>query len=482
MSLEILFALAFFNLAFTQHTDDAEAPPNVLFIIADDLNATLSSYDKEGVFTPNLDRLAQRSVKFERAYCQAPLCNPSRASMMTGQRTNTLKIWNNEPHFREMYPKIQTLPQYFKESGYHTVGIGKIYHNWGQEIKGDPQSWSEPQKYHYAAHYHDWYVPGRPYTLHFDLKKGPAVQQEDVPDPAYLDGRIANDAINKMRELQEAQFFLAVGFWKPHLPYNAPKKYWDLYDRNNLPAVRYPNKVEGIPDIAYVNSDEVKSYKDINKTTPLSEEKKNQLRHGYLAAISYLDAQVGKLLDELEKLNLNENTIVVFTSDHGYHAGEHGQFGKWTNFEIGSRVPFMISVPGSKAVGKVSNSLVELIDLYPTLLELCNISSDKLKTKLDGKSLVPIINDPNATIKPAAISQVARPLGGVDKLETIGTSMRTDRYRYNAWVHQRDKKLIAEELYDLSNDLYNADNLIGNPEYETIKKQLRAKLKAMIIN
>jgi len=213
--------------------------PNVLFIFADDLNTSIPAFGIEGALTPNIDKLAQQGRLFSNAYCQTPLCNPSRASIMTGKYPYELEIWTNEPHFRGVYPNIKTLPEIFKDAGYQTVGIGKIFHNWAQSIEGDPQSWTEPQVNHWGAHYHDTYIPGRRYEMHHDLKKGPAVSAEDVPDEAYIDGRTTNMAICKMRELQEVPFFLAVGYWKPHLPYNAPKKYWDMYDRENLPPMRY---------------------------------------------------------------------------------------------------------------------------------------------------------------------------------------------------------------------------------------------------
>lgn len=472
-----IIALLAFNHVDGQQADLPDNRMNVLLIMADDLNATLTSYGTEGVITPNLDKLAKRGMRFDRAYSQAPLCNPSRASIMTGQRPHNLRIWNNDPHFRGIYPRIKTLPQYFKEQGYHTVGIGKIYHNWAQAIEGDPQSWSEPERYHWAVHYQDWYVAGRPYKLHTDLRKGPAVQQEDVPDEAYLDGRIANAAIKKLRELRETSFLLAVGFWKPHLPYNAPKKYWDLYERDKLPQVKYWDKAEGVPDIAYVDSDEARSYTDIDREGPIPASKKRELRHGYLASISYLDEQIGKLIDELERLDLEKKTIIVFTSDHGYHAGEHGQFGKWTNFEVGSRVPFIISAPGIGNEGESSGSIVELVDIYPTLLDLCDLKPPQKSGGLDGISLISVLKNSRARVKSAALSQIARPLGSVTDLEIIGSSIRSHQYRYNVWVRQSDGKVVAEELYDLSDSIFNAINLVNNSRYKKIRKNMIEKLK-----
>ena len=449
--------------------------PNVLFIMVDDLN-NLFHYEGQGAITPNLDELASRGVKFDRAYCQVSLCNPSRASLMTGRSPYELGIWTNEPHFRGIYPRIVTLPQHFKEHNYHSVGIGKIYHNWGQPIHGDPDSWSEEQQMHFAAHYHDWYQPGRKYELHFDLKKGPAVQREEVPDEAYLDGRIANAAINRLRELQEHPFFLAVGFWKPHLPYNAPAKYWDMYDRENLPPVHYPEPVAGVPDMAYVHSSEARSYTDVDQEGPIPPEQKAELRHGYLASITYMDAQVGKLIHELDRLGLSERTIIVFVSDHGYHAGEHGQFGKWTNFEIGARVPLIIAAPTFGPAGVTSTSLVELVDLYPTLTDLCGLPRPGGRHRLSGVSLLSVLKDPERQVRTEAITQTTRPLKAGSQFTSMGTSVRTEDFRYTQWTRRSDGAILAEELYHLSEDPLKVDNLAGEPVMKKKLKEMREKL------
>lgn len=453
---------------------------NVLFIIVDDLSNTLGCYGAQGVITPNLDKLAKRGMKLDRAYCQASLCNPSRASILTGRRPDNLKIWDNDPHFRGIYPKIVTLPEHFKANGYYTAGIGKIFHNWGQSLKGDAQSWSEPERYYWAAHYQDWYIKGRPYQIHSDIGKGPTVQNVNVPDEAYLDGRIANAAVNKLRELKETPFFLAVGFWKPHLPYNAPKKYWDLYNRSSLPKIRYPSAVDGVPGIAYVKSNEARSYTDVPKAGIIPEGKKQELRHGYLAAISYLDAQVGKILNELDRLDLTKNTTVLFVSDHGYHAGEHGQFGKWTNFEIGTRVPFLISSPGLTPSGATSNSIVELVDIYPTLIDLCGLPQPRDSKKLDGISLIPTLKNPKNELKSFAVSQISRPLGAGADFNILGSTIRDKKYRYTIWADRESGEVIAEELYDLSEDLFKVDNQDKNPKYSGKKQELSRHLNNIL--
>jgi len=463
--------------AQSQSLKSDHSRPNVLFIMADDLSDILLSEDSAAVIAPHIKELARRGRVFERAYSQSSLCNPSRSSLLTGRRPEDLRIWTNDPHFRGVNPRIVTLPQYFKRSGYHTVGIGKIYHNWGHVLEGDPESWSEPQQYHWAVHSADWYVPGRPYEIHMDIKKDAAVQCVDVPDEVYLDGRIANAAVDKLKQLRETPFFLAVGFWKPHLPYNAPKKYWDLYDRERLPPVTHTEPVASVPDIAYVDSDEARSYTDVPAHgTPIPESKKKELRHGYFAAISYLDAQVGKVLDALKALGLADNTIVVFTSDHGYHAGEHGQFGKWTNFEQGARVPLIISSPTMDQRGVASRSLVELVDLYPTLISACKLPELPPSKLLAGTSLLPILSDPAATVKPVAITQIARPLGGQDKLQIVGSSIRDPAFRYNRWVDIESGEVVAEEFYDLSEDIHAVHNQIGSDKLKEEMEQLRARL------
>ncbi len=474
--------LLYNNNASAQAQKETAAKKNVLFIIADDLSNLLFSKDFDAISAPNLKRLANEGVVFQRAYCQAPLCNPSRASIMTGRKPQELKIWANDVHFRGVNPRVVTLPQYFKKNGYYSVGIGKIYHNGEQSIQGDPESWSEPQQFHWANHFTDWYIPGRPFEVHEDLKKGASVQAVDVPDEAYLDGRVANAAVNKLRLLQEVPFFMAVGFWKPHLPFNAPKKYWDLYDRNKLPSVKYSSPVMGVPDIAYVNSNEAKTYKDVkNGDGLIPEAKQKELRHGYLAAISYLDAQVGKVLEELKRLKLDKNTIIVFTSDNGYHAGEHGQFGKWTNFELGARIPLIIAAPDNNQKGKSTFSIAELVDLYPTLIEYCRLPPAPASSKLAGVSLMPILQDPVAKVKLTATTQVARPLGTQDNLEIVGSSIRDENFRYNAWIRVVDQVIVAEELYDLSVDIDNATNLASGKRYLKKKTEMRDALLKSIL-
>lgn len=431
---------------------------NVLFIAADDLRCDLACYGHPLVKTPHLDQLATRGVLFKQAYCQQALCNPSRASLMTGRRPDSLKVWDLPTHFREVEPEIVTLPQLFRQQGYFTQNIGKIFHNWRQNIQGDPTSWSVPAVMHYATHGSDKPVLNNNTELPMDFAKMSRNECRDVPDSAYFDGRIADKAVKALQELNQKQepFFLAVGFWKPHLPFNPPKKYWDLYKDSPITVADNPEPPKNVPAVALHNGQELlRSVKG-----ELTKEEIIELRTGYLAGISYLDAQIGKVIAELDRLGLRDNTIIVFWSDHGFHLGEHGLWCKTSNFENDAHVPLMISTPHMKQAGKSSAALVELIDMYPTLVELCNLPASK---KLEGKSLVPVLNDPTQTVKPAAYTQHPRPAYYKDNPEFMGVSVRTPRYRYTEWRHFKTGQVEARELYDHKIDPDENTNIVEEP-------------------
>lgn len=430
--------------------------PNVLFIAVDDMRVELGCYGNTPALSPNIDQLAARGVTFNRAYCQQAVCNPSRASLLTGRRPDSLRIWDLPTHFRELYPDIVTLPQHFKNNGYCTQGIGKIFHNWRQNIEGDPSSWSVPAVMHYATHGSDKpIVEGElPENTAATLK----CEARDVPDNAYFDGRIADLAVTSLDEVKDRAFFLAVGFWKPHLPFNAPKRYWDLYDRSKLSLPVHPEPPIDVPQIALHNGRELLG----GKGRELTAAEVLELRHGYYAGISYLDAQVGKVLAELERLELVDNTIIVFWSDHGFHLGEQGLWCKTSNFELDARVPLIISTPemGSAQRGRHSDSLVELLDLFPTLVDLCGLPA--LST-LEGVSLRPVIDDATSRVKPAAYTQHPRPAYYKGKPEAMGCSVRTDRFRYTEWRDFATGKVVAKELYDHDTDADESRNLAASP-------------------
>ncbi len=451
----VVSALGLFVSLMAISSGTATEKPNVLFIAVDDLRVELGCYGSPHVLSPNIDRLAERGTLFERAYCQQTVCNPSRASVLTGLRPDTLRVWDLVTHFRENRPDTVTLPQLFKQKGYHAQCVGKIFHNWRQDDwKGDPDSWSVPSALHYNSHAND--KPQVEGEVPPNLASGRLGHEcRDVPDEAYFDGRVAKTALETMRAIHEKgdPFFLAVGFWKPHTPFNAPKKYWDLYDPEKIPLPTHLSPPAGVPDIALT-----KDRFDGEKEAALLRE----MHHGHLAAISYLDAQIGKVLDELDALGLRQKTVVVFWSDHGLHLGEHGLTRKTTAFELDAHVPLIIDAPGYED-GRRTNSLVELLDLYPTLADLCGLDAPE---ELEGVSLVPVLADPEATVKDIAITQTPRPnyLRGKQP-EVMGYSIRGDRYRYTEWRDWSTGQPRARELYDHESDPLETENLIGRDRY-----------------
>ncbi len=441
------FVITIISLAVS--AAEAAESVNVLFIAVDDLRVELGCYGHQHVQSPNIDRLASEGMLFERAYCQQTVCNPSRASLLTGMRPDTLRVWDLPTHFRQNKPDAVTLPQLFRKHGYHAQCVGKIFHNWRQDDwKGDPQSWSVPSVLYYNSHGND--KPKVDGTLPPNLASGKGgIECRDVPDNAYFDGRVAETAVRALDQISrnEKPFFLAVGFWKPHTPFNAPKKYWDLYDRASVPVPAKVTPPSDVPEIALTGS----RYRGAADSELLRE-----MHHGHLAAISYLDSQVGKVLAKLDECGLRENTIVVFWSDHGLHLGEHGLTRKTTAFEIDAHVPLIIAAPKHRR-GQRTAALVELLDLYPTLVELCGLDPPP---ELDGVSLSPLLNNRKAKVKEVALTQTPRPNYPRGKLpEVMGYSIRTDRYRYTEWRDFQTGLPRARELYDHQSDPGETANL-----------------------
>jgi iduronate 2-sulfatase len=443
--------------------------PNVLFIATDDFRNDIGCYGHSLVKTPHLDALAKRAMVFERAYCQQALCNPSRASLMTGRRPDTLRIWNLTKHYRSE-SGIVTLPQYFKSNGWFTQGIGKLFHNWKDEKQSDPESWSVPEQMHIGTHYDDKPVIDGPLPENF--AKHPKAECRDVPDEAYYDGRITKMAIESLRDRADKTepFFLGVGFWKPHSPFNAPKKYWNLYRREDVPPPSPAEWPKDAPRIAWHNSREILG----DKGTPLAPAIVQELRHGYLANISYLDAQIGRVLDELDRLKLTENTIIIFWSDHGYHMGEQTLWAKTSNFELDARVPLMIATPEMKS-GQRTKALAELLDLYPTLAELCSLPRPE---GIEGTSLVPVLRDPSKAVRTAAMTQHPRPAYYKGEPEVMGYSVRTETFRHTEWRDWKSGATIARELYDHRTDPNETHNLADDPAHaEDVKRGAAELLK-----
>lgn len=445
---------------------DDMARPNVLFIAVDDLRPELGCYGNTVIKTPNIDLLAGRSLVFTHAYCQQAVCSPSRSSLMTGTRPDTTKVWDLNTHFRAALPDVVTLPQHFKNEGYFVQGMGKIYHGGFN----DGASWSDTKSGKAGQDFfaEDPDTDAGPEQFATRVRKiarqnkgdlGPAFLATDGPDNSLQDGVLADRAVAALRDLGAMQqpFFLAVGFIKPHLPFVAPRKYWDLYDPEEIPPATNPFLPEGAPTYALMERNELWRYQGVPNTSDLPEDYARQLKHGYYAAVSFVDAQVGRVLDELENLGLQDNTIVVLWGDHGWKLGEHGRWCKHSNVENDTNAPLLISVPGMEHQGKGTDALVEFVDIYPTLAELAGLP---LPDHLEGTSAVPLLQNPERSWKQAAFSQYPR---SVDGELLMGYSMRTGRYRFTRWVNREDPDWVhAIELYDHATDPWENVNIAGD--------------------
>ncbi|RKU05506.1 hypothetical protein C6501_19835 [Candidatus Poribacteria bacterium] len=422
---------------------------NVLFIMVDDLRPLLGCYGHAEMHTPNIDALANRGTLFNRAYCQYPLCNPSRTSIITGLRPETTGVIDNSADFRDQLPNAVALPQRFKVHGYYTQAIGRVLHI--HELQHDERAWS-------ARSWGPRWTP-------IDRAKTPSWNAFDVADHELRDGQTAEKVAEVLAQIQNHPFFLSVGFYKPHLPYNAPKKYFDLYNSQTFNIHTDTTTPENAPRIAQTNWNEIRSYKDIpNGTIPISQEKILELTRAYAASVSYTDALVGRVLEQLDALNLIDNTVVALVGDHGYHLGEHGTWGKNTLFEVSTRSPLIISVPGQTYPGTKTDALVELVDIYPTLCDACQLP---ISSELEGISLMPIIEQPTRPWKAAAFSQLKR--GNIN-----GVSIRTEQYRYTEWGTDGRH---GRELYDYDTDPNETVNIANLPENKELVAQLSEQLQ-----
>ena len=437
--------------------------PNVLLIMADDLNNDMAAFGHRLVRTPNLDRLAQRSVRFDRAYTQFPLCSPSRVSMLTGLRPDTTGVEDLQTDFRKLHPDLVTLPQMFQRSGYASARVGKIYHygnpgDIGTSGLDDPKSWDlvvnprgidkdEESKL-------TNYTPARGLGSSLSYYASPA------PDEEHTDGKVATETIALLEKNRDRPFFIGAGFYRPHCPFIAPQKYFDLYPLDRIAAPpQFPEAAAQVPAAAWF-------------TTPnnwgIDAQAQREVIRAYYASISFLDAQVGRVLDAVDRLGLADNTIVIFMSDHGYMLGERGQWMKQMLFERSARTPLMMAGPGVTAKGRASTRIVELLDLYPTLAELAGIAPPP---GLHGRSLAPLLRDPNARWNHPALTQVLR---GTAAARFKGYSVRKERWRYTEW---EDGKR-GTELYDEDGDRNELRNLAEDPKHAKVVTEMRALLKA----
>ena len=436
--------------------------PNVLFIAVDDMNNDLGCFDHPLVKSPNIDRLASKGIAFTNAYCQFPLSSPSRSSLLTGMRPDRIKVFDLTYHFRQDFPDMVTLPQMFMKNGYYVARVGKMYHygnpgDIGTNGLDDKVSWMERVN-----------PAGRDKTtleldvINYTPKRGLGAAMAFFSDPEgrdveHTDGKVADETIRLMKQPRDQPFFIAAGFYKPHCPWITPTKYFDLYNSGQISLPEIPTGTKDYyPALALAS------------TSPwpyfgLQDDQAEECKLAYYAAISFVDAQIGRVLDALDSLGLSDNTIVVFWSDHGYHLGEHGLWFKMSCFEESAKCPLIISVPGLKKAGQICRKPVELVDIYPTLAELTGLTPP---SGLDGVSLTPLLKNPVAKWNHPAYTQVQRG-------NNPGHSVRTETWRYTEWGFGE----MGNELYDEIADPQELNNLAGDPAYADIVMEMKALLK-----
>ena len=464
----------------------ADEPINILFIGVDDLRPDLNCYGASHMKTPNFDRLAAEGVLFNRAYCQQAVCLPSRISLLTGMHPDSTGVQDLNTHFRDTIPDVVTLPQQLRKSGYHTIGMGKVYHD------EQPKEWDEwidvaaetgVSKYHLPetlANLKKLEAQAKAEGLKGKQKrrliKGPAFEAADLPDEAYEDGAMTKLAIDRIKSSKGKPFFITVGYHKPHLPFVAPKKYWDMHDRKSLSLPENYVLPKGAPQLALSSWGELRAYADIPKQGPVTDEQALELIHGYCACISFIDAQIGQLLDTLRDEGLKKNTVVVLWSDHGWKLGEHAMWCKHTNFEIDARVPLIVRLPGGVHGGRSSDAMVELVDLYPTL---CEFAGAAIPEQCEGASLVPLLHETETpNWRRAALSQFKRRrnTGG----DIVGYSIKVPKGRYTEWINLESGKTKAVEYYDHDddpNENQNAHEALSETEKQSLSKMLRESIE-----
>lgn len=464
--------------------------PNVLLILVDDLKPTLHSFGDRYAISPNIDRLAARGARFEHAYANQAVCAPSRINLMTSRRSTSTGIYNFGQDLRDYIPNAVTLPQLFKNAGYTSESYGKVFHV-GHGSYDDSASWSVPPVKDHVIEYLDPKSTGGERTREealfnefpvpddvpiFEyastLARGAAWESPDVADDAYADGRTAARAAKRLAELKSSAspFFLAVGFARPHMPFSVPQRYWDMYDPAKLPMPDFETLPEGAPAFAGKMGGEIAAYTPVpegqvpGKEFP--DELKRKLIHGYYAGVTYVDAQIGKVLDALDREGLADDTIVVLWGDHGFHLGDHGIWTKHTNFEQAVHQPLIFAGPGTGTPGSAPRQLAETVDVYPTLAELAGIELPGTMQPVDGADLTPVLRDPSAQVRPYAYHSFNRP-------GRVGQALRTQRYRLVRWTQEATGERVYE-LYDLEADPGETKNLAQ------ALPDVRARLETML--
>lgn len=479
----ILLVAATLCVALAVTTTHAAEKPNVLLILVDDLKPTLGCYGDPVAKSPNIDRLAKRGMQFDLAYCNQAVCAPSRFTLMLGAHSTSTGLYGLGSQLRQRIPDAVTMPQFFARHGYRTESLGKVFHI-GHGNNGDPASFSVEHFHDKVIEYADpastdggkltreeAYFTNQQLGRIRELPRGAAFESPDVADDAYADGRVAAETVKRLsaagkrRDAEGTPFFIVTGFARPHLPFSAPKKYWDLYDPAKLLMPAIDKLPVDAPAVAGKTNGELANYKPVPANGVVDEALGRQLTHGYYASVSYVDAQIGKVLDELDRLKLADSTLVVLWGDHGFHLGDHGYWTKHTNYEQATRIPLLIAGPGAKP--GATRQLAESVDVYPTLAELAGLPAPAGPQPIDGKSLVPVLRDPLARVRDHAYH--------VYPNRKLGRAIRTERYRLVEWRNADDAAESAElELYDYQADPNETRNIAAK-EPETV-----AKLRAIL--
>ena len=481
--------------------------PNILFVSVDDLRPTLGPYGDAIAITPNIDQLANEGMTFRQTFTQVAVCAPSRASLMTGLRPDSTRVWHLGDKFREINPNSVTMPQYFSKFGYHTVNLGKIFHNY----MPDSVSWDEPDLRPARYLRPDWlkrdgetfYISKevnrsqvrkrdsllklRPVRYADGWNTGPAWEAAEVHDTMYYDGaqtELAKKTLTRLAK-NEKPFFMGLGYFRPHLPFAVPKKYWDLYNPEEIPLATNPNVPKNAPGHTMNSMYELRSYDGFNtighpeSSYRMSEANSRKLKHGYYASVSYVDALLGNLIAHMKKIGIYENTIIVLWGDHGWKLGDHNSWGKMTNYNIDLKVPMIIRYPNQENRGAETFEITELIDMFPSLCELAGID---IPDYMQGTSFVPLIMDPERPWKRAAFSQFhRRPRHAKDGKRYMGYSINTKEYHYIEWYAWNTKtgtrgELKSKELFDSKNDPYETVNMAGEKEFSEVIEDLSEQL------
>jgi len=449
----------------------APARPNVLLLCVDDLKPTLGCYGDPLAKTPNLDRLAARGTRFDLAFCNQSVCAPSRNNLLLGSRSTSIGIYGLGRHFRDALPDAVTMTQHFMANGWRAEAIGKVLHT-GHGNHDDPHSWSVPTVVEKVVEYLDAknsaggqltreeaYFTNQELGNIRDLPRGAAWELSNVPDNAYADGRIADKGIRRLQAAKERKntpFFLALGFVKPHLPLTAPKKYWEMHNPESFTLAPFQLDPDGAPAYAGKQGGEIVNYAPLTVDNLREETIQRTLIHAYYACVSFSDAQIGRVLDELDRLQLSDNTIIVLWGDHGWHLGDHGYWTKHTTYEQANRIPLVIVAPGVAHPGTSTRQLAETVDIFPTLAELAGLPAPQGPQPIDGLSLVPVLRDPAKRIRDHAFH--CYPRG-----QRMGRAIRTERYRLVEWKAIGAPASTAEfELYDYEIDPLERKNLAGD--------------------